>query len=146
MKYKFKKYLMSDAAKELRKAFVGKVSVTNFTATFNGVEGDRRHVLLYEPKCNFDYYTSESCLCNGDPRYMDGLIDKIIFNIMNCRTYNNNNLPADYETNYWDYNVRYTIGDFIVQTNNLSPEEWETPEKNIKFTVMLPIKCEWFKK
>jgi hypothetical protein len=146
IEYKFKKYLKSDVAEELRKAFVGNVAVTNFEAEFNGISGDRRHVLLYEPRGDFDYYTSESCLCNGDPHHMDRLIEKIIYNVMNCRTYNKKSIPADYETDYWDYNVRYTVGDFVLHAEELPPEQWENPEKNVRFTAMLPLKCEWFRK
>ena len=76
---------------------------------------------------------------------MSELIGNIFYKLLQCGTYNLQTCPKDIETNFWNYDVKYTVGNFILNEEYGDFGTGEKPWMRSRFTAMLPIKCE-FKK
>jgi len=114
--------------------------------THNGVKGVRDVSITYDENCDFEYIKMEYCICDGTLSFMRDLFDKTFKEIVFGQTYNRDTAPADFEKNYWDYNIEYTVGDFVFDEDYGDFGTKEKPWFNSRFTVMLPIKCKIVKK
>ena len=96
--------------------------------------------MKYDPDAKFDYFTLETCYCDGTFMFMGELIDKIINKICSLQTYYS---PAiEEEIDLSKYHVHYIVGDFVANTYYIESPDLEKPWMKDKFTVMLPIKFE----
>ncbi|WP_346938272.1 hypothetical protein [uncultured Clostridium sp.] len=95
----------------------------------------------------FEYFTNETVICDGTLIFFNELINKVLSNILQCRTYNKHNAPKDFTNNPSNYKIKYIIGNLVLATEH--GDEFSTEKKpwmKSRFTVMLPIKIEYIKK
>ena len=94
--------------------------------------------IIYSPDAEFEYFTMESCRCDGTLLFVQELMEKCVEKIIRLKTYNKDKqLPSDLS----GHKITYTVGDFVVGTEY--GEQFSTKEKPWmmeRFTVMLPIK------
>ena len=98
--------------------------------------------IKYNQKAEFEYFTMERCVCDGTLYFVDELIQKTFMKVFSFQTYNEAKMPNDFFDD--KYNVEFTVGDFVF-TNEVD-KSFATKEKPClteRFTVMLPIKCDF---
>lgn len=96
--------------------------------------------LTYEPDAEFNYFITETCICDGTLMFMAELIMKIMQKIVQLKTCYAPAIKDITENNFNNYILHYYVGDFIANSYIVEP-----PDKNRlwmcdKFTVMLPVK------
>lgn len=100
--------------------------------------------LTYAPDADFDYFTTQSCYCDGTLIFMFELMESIIEKIVKLETSLSSAVEKYPEgIDFEKHRVHYTVGDFV--TNSYIVEESPDPEHpwmRDHFTVMLPIKFE----
>ena len=100
--------------------------------------------IVYDPNTEYSYFTTEVCTCDGTLAFMDQLMFKILDKLMKVGTYDSSIAPKDFEKHFFDYDLIYTVGDFVL--NEQYGEKFATKEKpwmESQFIAMLPIKCEF---
>lgn len=107
----------------------------------HGIRGSKKVTFTYNPDAPFEYYTMESCRCDGTLAYMIEMIDRIFRKVATANTYNIDNVPEDYVTNTWNYDVEYMVGNFIINEELGDFGTTEKPWLKSRFTVMLPLIC-----
>lgn len=94
--------------------------------------------IIHNPDADFEYFTMESCYCDGTLIFIQDLMKKCVEKIIRLQTCNKEKrIPSDLS----GHKITYTVGDFVVGTEY--GEQFATKEKpwmTEKFTVMLPIK------
>lgn len=103
----------------------------------------RRVVIKHDPSASFDFVHMESCVCDGTMLFMFELIEKAFHCLLKSEIYNKATVPDDYVNNFWDYDIFYTVGDFVCESDN--SDEYSTKEKpwmTQRFVVLLPVKVE----
>ncbi len=113
---------------------------------YEGQSGSRKICIEYNPDAKFEYFTMEQCVCDGTLMFLDSLKHNIMQTILWSRTYNKETVPQDYASNFWNYDIKYSIGDFVVNFEYGDFGTEEKPWMHSRFTVMLPIKCEFIRK
>lgn len=112
--------------------------------------GDKKQVNIevqYNPNTDFDYFTMKSCRCDGTLIFYFELCEKILENVFLGNTQYKPKLPENYENDMDKYIIKYVVGDFVFA--NEFGEEFATEDKPwmlSRFSVMLPIKCDFVKK
>lgn len=100
--------------------------------------------LNYDPETEFQYFSTNQCVCDGTLMFeIYNMID-IIAKIFKFETYYSPSLPDDFEKYPWRYDLVYTVGDFVdgMEINDkFAPED--KPWMTCRFTAMLPIKMEF---
>ena len=104
----------------------------------------------YNPDAKFEYFTMERCINDGTLYFFEDLFFKVInklYGVQYDRTYNIKKAPSDFLTNPFNYDIKYTVGNFVCSTENfcdfsIGSEPW----MRSRFTVMLPIKMEFVRK
>lgn len=100
----------------------------------------------YNPDAEFDYFTLERCNCDGTLTFFVELCDRIIQKLFTIGTYCLT-APEDFRKNPFAYDVKYTVGDYVFAEE--FGDEFATEEKpwlQARFSVMLPIKFECWKR
>ena len=103
-------------------------------------DGDIIADLKYNPDAEFNYFTTETCVCDGTLAFVKELIDKIMYKIRTLNTYYApmfENIPED---KLDEYKMSYEIGDFVINSYIIEPPDKTKLWLCDKFTVMLPIK------
>ncbi len=112
---------------------------TKIELIFKQNENERKHTVTYNPGVDFDYVATEYCVCDGTMIFIQMAINKILNRLFTGQTYNN---ETDYDdNNYWGYNVKYTVGDFVIN-HEYSEKDFATEEQpwlQSRYTVFLPI-------
>lgn len=96
--------------------------------------------LTYNPDADFNYFTTESCTCDGTLLFMADLMREILEKI---RALNTCYAPAFKDINEEDlcnYKFHYEVGDFVINSHIIEPPNEDKPWLCDRFTVMLPIK------
>ena len=100
--------------------------------------------LTYAPDIDFDYFTTQSCYCDGTLIFMLELMENIIDKITKLEIYLSSIIEKYAEGIDFDkHRIHYTVGDFV--TNSYIVEKSPDPERPWMIdhvTVMLPIKFE----
>jgi len=117
-----------------------------FNILMKSDDGEMNIIINYDPDAEFEYFTLESCVCDGTSVFMLNLMEKILFKLFQYQTYNNSTVPKDLKKNIWSYNLKYSVGNFVLNNEYGDFGTEEKPWMNSRFTAMLPIKCEWYKK
>ncbi|EOS48293.1 hypothetical protein C810_01383 [Lachnospiraceae bacterium A2] len=98
-------------------------------------------------EAEFDYMTVERCRCDGTFVFFIDLCKKILEKILKGETCYSPKIPKDAKEKLYKYNIRFEVGNFIFAEEY--GEDFTTKEKpwmKSRFTVMLPIKCDFAEK
>lgn len=96
--------------------------------------------LRYDPEADFNYFITETCVCDGTLMFMKELMSKILVKIQNLGTCYQpaiDHIKPDVIDNY---KVHYVVGDFITNSYIVESPDKDKPWMCDKFTVMLPVK------
>lgn len=101
--------------------------------------------ITHNPNAEFDYFTTESCICDGTLAVARDLMIDIVNKLTPFGTCGK--IPKEAEDSIENYDIHYTVGDFVVgEEYGKQFATKEQPWLQCEFTVMLPIKCEFIKK
>lgn len=112
-----------------------------------GICGDMKEVNIevqYNPDADFDYFTTESCICDGTLMFYFDLCREILEKLFFGNTQYKPKLPENYEKDMDKYIIKYVVGDFVFSDE--FGEEFATEDKPwmlSRFSVMLPIKIDF---
>lgn len=112
-----------------------------------GIEKDTEIIISFNPDADFEYFASETCNCDGTLGFMRDLMQNIFMRLLELRTSYKDTVPEDLGSHFWDYKYKYIVGNFVMNTeygNQFSSKE--KPWMTSRFTVCLPIKCEYIRK
>jgi len=98
--------------------------------------------LTYSPDAEFNYFITESCVCDGTLMFMNKLMTNILKKIGQLQTCY---APAfegisQEEINNGNYMIHYEVGDFVVNSCIIEPPYKDKLWMCDRFTVMLPVK------
>lgn len=96
--------------------------------------------IVYNPNANYDYFTMETCFCDGTLAFMNELMLKNIQKIMELKTAYSPAIEKIGAANLPDYKIIYEVGDFVCSIKNSESPDPERPWVCSKFTAYLPIK------
>lgn len=96
--------------------------------------------LTYNPDAEFDYFTTESCVCDGTLLFMNELMVKILKKIGSLNTCYSPVLRGLTPEDIVNYKLHYEVGDFVTNSCIIEPPDKDKPWMCDRFTVMLPIK------
>ena len=104
--------------------------------------GDILADLTYSPDAEFNYFITESCVCDGTLIFMNELMANILKKIGQLQTCY---VPALEEIsleeiNNGGYIIHYEIGDFVANSCIIEPPHKDKPWMCDRFTMMLPVK------
>lgn len=120
----------------LNKLSVGETIILAITKDKSEVIAD----LTYNPDADFDYFTTESCVCDGTLVFMTELIRKLLHKIGSLNTYYVPAFEGIPEEEFCNYKLHYEVGDFITNSHIIEPPNKDKTWMYDRFTVMLPIK------
>ena len=122
----------------LEKLDVFKKSNGNLLCKFVDGRPDLKIHIIYDDNADFDYFTMDSCCCDGTLYFAYAMMENCIAKILRLETYNKEKkIPEDLS----GYEITYTVGNFVLGTEY--SEKFATKEKPWmleRFTAMLPIK------
>lgn len=98
--------------------------------------------LTYSPDAEFNYFITESCVCDGTLMFMSELATNILKKIgqlQTCYAPALKGIPQE-EFNNGNYMIHYEVGDFIANSCIIEPPYKDKPWMCDRFTVMLPVK------
>lgn len=130
----------------IKKSFCNNQFTTIMSGECNGIEGKSANIIVFDPDADFEYFTMESCSCDGTLLFMNELMEDVLSKIFGVRTYNTQTIPTGALENIWNYDIKYTVGNFVLNNENGKFGTEEKPWMQSRFTAMLPIKCEWILK
>lgn len=129
-------------------SFLWKGDICNYV--LDTLEGSTEITIKYDPDADFEYFTMERCINDGTLYFFEDLFFKVInklYGFQGDRTYNIKKAPSDFLTNPFNYDIKYTVGNFVCGTENSRDFSLEDkPWMRSRFTVMLPIKMEFVRK
>lgn len=96
--------------------------------------------LTYNPDAEFNYFTTESCVCDGTLLFMTELIEKILKKVGSLNTYYLPAFEGISEEELGNYKLHYEVGDFVTNSHIVESPDKNKPWMCDRFTVMLPIK------
>ena len=98
--------------------------------------------LTYSPDAEFNYFITESCVCDGTLMFMKELMMNILKKIRQLQTCYAPALEgfSQEEINNGSYMFHYEVGDFVANSYIIEPPNKNKPWMCDRFTVMLPIK------
>ena len=144
--HSFMDFLAYYYAENLYPLFKNNILEYEISGECGGEKGSRKISVEYNPDSKFEYFTMEQCVCDGTLMFLDSLKCNIMQKLLRSETYNKETIPSNYISNVWDYDIKYSVGDFVVNSEYGDFGTEEKPWMHIRFTVMLPIKCEIVKK
>lgn len=98
--------------------------------------------LTYSPNAEFNYFITESCVCDGTLMFMNELMTNILKKIgrlQTCYAPALDGIPQE-EFENGNYIIHYEVGDFIANSFIIEPPEKDKLWMCDRFTVMLPVK------
>ncbi|MGL6184847.1 MAG: hypothetical protein ACRC1T_05650 [Clostridium chrysemydis] len=90
---------------------------------------------------NYQYKIKRSVICDGTLSFIDDLIFKIMEDLLNQRTYYKPTFPENKKEEI--KSIHYIMGDFEATTEYGDFETTENPWLKSRFTVELPVSCEY---
>lgn len=101
----------------------------------------------YNPYADFDYLVAQSCYCDGTLSLAFALCDKIVERIFTGKSCYEPKKPKDLYKRPEDYEILFELGDFVfVEEYEKQFATRDKPWINSKFTVILPVKCDFFER
>lgn len=101
----------------------------------------------YNPSAQFDYFSTERCCCDGTMLFMVELCEKVFNKILTGQSCYIPKIPKDVGEKPYNYDVSFEVGNFVFAEEY--GEQFATEDKRwmkSRFTVMLPIKCDFIEK
>lgn len=114
-----------------------------FMIILRSEKGEVNVTINHDPNAEFEYFTMESCRCDGTLCFMQELMESIILKLFQIKTVNIETTPDNIQESLWDYNLEYTVGNFVLNQEFGDFGTEEKPWMQSRFTAMLPIKCKW---
>lgn len=102
--------------------------------------GDRIHLevsLSFSADANFQYFTSVSCRSDGTLLFMEDLKEKIVNKVCCAQTVYKKLLPVKNGSN-----IHYTVGNFVILSEDCESPDSEKPWLTDRFIVLLPLRTE----
>lgn len=100
--------------------------------------------IKHNPDAKFDYFSTESCYCDGTLLFAIELCKKIFNKILVGKSCYMPKITKDIEEKPYRYNVHFEVGDFVLAEEcGRQFATKENPWIKSRFTVMLPIKCDF---
>ena len=98
--------------------------------------------LTYSPNTEFNYFITDSCVCDGTLMFMRDLMTNILKKIGQLQTCYAPALNAAIikDINNGKSIIHYEVGDFITNAYMVEPPDIDKPWMCDRFTVMLPVK------
>lgn len=98
--------------------------------------------LTYSPDAEFNYFVTESCVCDGTLMFMNELMTNILKKIGQLQTCYAPALEgiSQEEINNGNYMIHYEVGDFVANSCIVEPPYKDKLWMCDRFTVMLPVK------
>lgn len=118
-----------------------------FMSEENSEEVLTRVDIEYNPEAAFEYFTMESCTCDGTLGFYRDLINSILKKLLTGSTSDRRKTPSDLNENPYGYNRKYIVGD-IVMAHEYN-DKFATKEKpwlRSRLSAMLPISMEFTKR
>lgn len=101
----------------------------------------------HNPNAQFDYFSTERCICDGTLLFAVELCKKIFNKILTGQSCYTPKMPKDAGEKPYNYDISFEIGNFVFTEEY--GEQFATEDKpwmKSRFTVMLPIKCDFVEK
>ena len=98
--------------------------------------------LTYSPDTEFNYFITESCVCDGTLMFMNELMTNILKKIGQLQTCYAPALKgiSQEEFENGNYIFHYEVGDFVASSFIVDPPDKDKLWMCDRFTVMLPVK------
>ena len=96
--------------------------------------------LTYEPDAEFNYFITETCVCDGTLMFMNKLMTRILQKIGQLKTCYAPAVVEITSDNVNDYILHYHVGDFVANSYIVEPPYKDKLWMCDRFTVMLPVK------
>ena len=96
--------------------------------------------LRYDPEADFNYFVTETCVCDGTLMFMTELMSKILVKIQSLGTCYQPAMDSIRPDVIDNYKMHYTVGDFVTNSYIVELPDKDRPWMRDKFTVMLPVK------
>jgi len=103
--------------------------------------------IVYNPDADFEYFSSDVCIHDGTLLFLFESIEDLIYKVLEAETYNASTAPTAFVNNPWAYDVEYTVGDFVINTqydSKFAPAD--KPWMMEKQIVCLPIAIKYIEK
>ena len=103
--------------------------------------------IKHNPDAKFDYFSTESCYCDGTSLFAINLCERILNNILTGKSCYILKIPREAQEQPYNYDVFFEVGNFVLEEE--VAENFLTKEKlwiKSGFIVMLPIKCDFVEK
>ena len=111
------------------------------------LKGDIEIQVKYDPEAEFEYFTMETCICDGTFFFFYELMATVLNKVFGFGTYNKEKVPKDYNNNPFVYKLEYIIGNPIIAVeHNTKFATEDKPWLLDRFSVMLPIKMDFEKR
>lgn len=151
MELKFDDLLKLYTKEEFQKGFIDnkcQLKYENAKAVLDSKEvtGDVIVNILYDENADFEYFNMERCICDGTLTFIGELIEKVLLKVIQIQTVNNDKIPEDFNRNPFNYDILYTVGNFVICDEYWDFGTDDKPWLYSRFTVMLPIKFEVIKR
>lgn len=119
--------------------------ILNATTDAN-LKGDIEIQVKYDPEAEFEYFTMETCICDGTLFFFYELMATVLNKVFEFNTYNKEKIPNDYASNPFIYKLKYIIGNPVIAVeHNAKFATEDKPWMLDRFSVMLPIKMDFEK-
>lgn len=147
---RFDEYIKTHVKEEFQKRFKNnkyqaKYENVKITVEEKELIGDIIANISYNENADFEYFTMEQCICDGTLLFIDELLQKVFLKVMYIQTVNSEKIPDDFNKNPFDYELSYTVGNFVICDEYGDFGAKEKPWLHSRFTVMLPIKLDIIK-
>lgn len=140
--YNFERFI-SNMDLSLKQTYKNRTfNLTLDTTDDDGIKRQRRVIIKYDPTAPFAFAHTEICKCDGTFAFMFELMDRTFCSLLKAEIYDKTVVPDGYDDNFWDYDISYTVGDFICEDDY--SEAYGTVEKpwmTGRFVVLLPMIC-----
>lgn len=103
--------------------------------------------IAYDNDADFQYFIAKEYIYDGTTSFHFHLYGEILESLIHLKTYYRKEEPKDFKENYLKYDIRYTVGDFVLCSRK--SDKFATKEKpwlKERVTVMLPVRSDFVKK
>lgn len=103
--------------------------------------------IVHDEDEDFQYFVAEEYICDGTMSFRFLLYEEILDRLYYLKTFFKKSAPKDLEENPWKYDIKYTVGNFVLCSKY--SDEFSTEEKpwlKERVTVMLPVRSEFMEK
>ncbi|NFF75904.1 hypothetical protein FCV38_02625 [Clostridium sporogenes] len=100
----------------------------------------------YNDKVNYDYFTSDFIIHDGTLLFQAQAINEMMFKLLKRETYSKKIATKGFLSNPFNYDVKYTIGDILINSDYGIKKINGNKMRGQKDCIVLPAKFEIFKR